>query len=247
MSIPVFKNLENAVRTQQTYRRQKHVHPRVHAKHVDRLLGYKIPKIEIKLLKKYRAYDRENDQSNRKQHYEGTQTWVGLHPQVLLTPYNEIFEALSVCDAIKIEHVVDIGAAYGRVGLVANSLFPSTLFTGYEVLKQREVEGNRIFDFFELQNLQIVQKNILEDDFVLPKAEIYFIYDFSDSPDLCQILDELEGRIGKYDFYLVTKGERMDFLLEKKYKKFSLVKSIPSTCELRVYSSTTTMLKNTKE
>lgn len=104
-------------------------HPRLHVKTVDKLLGYKIPKVEVKLLQRYRAYDRDNDDSNRKHHYKGNQTWIGLHPQALQKSY------------------CDIGAGYGRVGLVLSLLFPEAKFIGYEIVKQRQLEGSRFFDY----------------------------------------------------------------------------------------------------
>lgn len=112
------------------FKRQDKLHPQVHAKHLDKTLGFRIPKIEVKLLQKYRAYDQVIDTSNKKRHYEGSQTWIGLHPQALQTPYNDIYEALSLLKGQNIEKVVDIGAGYGRVGIVMNSLFPTAAFLG---------------------------------------------------------------------------------------------------------------------
>ena len=121
------------------------IHSRMHAKKLDKILGYKVTKIEVKLHQKYRSYDRFNDESNKKQHYKGAQTWIGLHPQVLQTPYCDIYQALLTAKDMNIEHVVDIGAGYGRVGVVLNALAKEAKFTGYEVVKERQAEGNRIF------------------------------------------------------------------------------------------------------
>jgi len=193
-------------------------HPRLHAKNLDKILGYKIPKIEVKLLQKYRAYDRLSDDSNRKQHYKGTQTWIGLHPQVLQTPYCDIYKTLSLLDHEKIEHVVDIGAGYGRVGVVLSVLYPEAKFTGYEIVKQRQAEGNRVFNKLGILNSDIELRNVLDSEFRLPEADIYFIYDFSEKEDLFQILKSLSTRVNNKRFYLITRGDRVDYLMKNKFK-----------------------------
>lgn len=224
-----------------TFKKIDSTHPRLHAKELDRLLGYKISKIEHKLTQKYRSYDQQNDCSNKKQHFQGTQTWIGLHPQALQTPYNDIFEALSLIKNLQVDRVVDIGAAYGRIGLVMNALFPLAQFTGYEILRQRQAEGNRIFKRLNLLNCEIVNTNVLDDDFVLPKAQVYFIYDFSEMEDISKILDELLTRMNEYSFFLITKGDRVDYLLNRKYKQFTQANGVLDTGQLKIYSSHTDM------
>ena len=41
-------------------------------------------------------------------------------------------------------HVVDLGAGYGRMDFVLKSLDPRIEFTGYELVKERVQEGNKI-------------------------------------------------------------------------------------------------------
>ncbi|MCB0419714.1 MAG: hypothetical protein KDD61_01885 [Bdellovibrionales bacterium] len=187
---------------------------RVHAKAVDKYLGFKTSKIEVKLLQKYRAYDRYNDETNRKQHFKDSQTWIGLHPQALQTPYCDIYQALLLAKDIDIQHVVDIGAGYGRVGIVLNSIFPKATFTGYEIVKQRQQEGNRIYSKLGLENCNIELKNVLDLDFELPKAEVYFIYDFSEKEDIHKILHALSLRSRGDKFYLIARGDRVESLIQ---------------------------------
>jgi len=238
-------NLKSLITLPSTYRKVPRIHPRIHAKHLDKTLGYRISKIEHKLLQKYRAYDVISDDSNRKQHYQGTQTWIGLHPQALQTPYNDIYDALDVLknldSSIDVEHIVDIGSGYGRVGLVMNSLFPKAQFTGFEVLKKREIEANRVYATLDVANCRVVNQDVLEEDFKLPSAQVFFIYDFSEREDICQILDQLSQRIEDENFYLITKGERVDFLLEKKYKKFWKKNGFYNSGDLKIFSSHTNM------
>lgn len=232
-----YLQLRQIVDNPHTFMRSKEVHERDHAKDLDKRLGYRISKIEEKLLQKYRAYYKSDDKTNKKKHFGGTQTWIGLHPQALQTTYNEIFDALYTIREFPIKRVVDIGSGYGRVGLVMNSIFPSAEFIGLEILKQREFEGNRIFEKLKLSNCKIILENVLEKDFVLPKAEVYFMYDFSEKEDICKILDILSTRLTDDNFFLITKGDRIDFLLEKKYKEFWSSNGFLSSGDLKIYSS----------
>ena len=213
------------------------LHPRLHAKSLDKALGYKIPKIEVKLLQKYRAYDRHNDDSNKKQHYKGTQTWIGLHPQALQTPYCDIYEALSLIKNLKIKHVVDIGAGYGRVGVVLSVLYPNAKFTGYEIVKQRQMEGNRVFKKLGVNNSEIELKNVLDLDFDLPEAEIYFIYDFSEQEDIFQVLQTLSLKTQNKIFYLITRGDRVDYLMKHKFKHVWRLHMSLNSSDLKIYTS----------
>ncbi|MGB0453427.1 MAG: hypothetical protein ACPGJV_06905 [Bacteriovoracaceae bacterium] len=219
----------------ETYQEVEGLHPRVHAKELDRIFGYKIPKIEEKLNQKYRVYYQANDESNRKKHFEGTQTWIGLHPQVLQTPYSEILACFQFLKDENVESIIDIGSAYGRVGLVKNCLFPDAEFLGYEILKKRECEGNRIFQKYGLNNCKILNENVLDDNFELPDAQVYFIYDFSEYNDICTILDLLSLKVGRLKFFLISKGEQLDFLISKKYRDFWKTHSLVSIGDLKIY------------
>ena len=199
------------------------MHVRIHSKLLDKAIGFKIQNIEKKLLKKYRPYYKVDDDSSRKRHYQGTQTWIGLHPQALQTPYNDILDALSVFHKVLPEKVIDFGAGYGRVGIVMKSLYPNAEFIGYEILEERMTEGNRIFEKLNLDNCIIKDQNILDDNFKIPEADIYFIYDFSEVDDLNKILLRLRKISEKKDFYLIAKGERVHYLINRKFKDFRSV------------------------
>lgn len=231
------KDLKGWASTSENYETKQGIHPRRQSKNIDRKLGFKIPKIEDKLQQKYRAYYRDNDLNSRKQHYEGTQTWIGLHPQVLQTPYSDIHRCLSYLLDKEISSIVDIGAGYGRVGIVAKSLFPDVEFKGFEIIKKRSDEGNRIFQKIGLDDCSISNEDVLKEDFHLPIAQVYFIYDFSEAEDICMILDQLEDRYNSSNYYLITKGDRVDSMIERKYKFFSKTKIVKTFRNMNVYSS----------
>jgi len=227
----------SAILSSELFRRVDRIHPRVLAKQLDKYLGYRISKVEMKLLQRYRAYDSGEDVSNRKKHYQGTQTWVGLHPQVLQTPYCDIYDALSLLQVQDIYHVVDIGAGYGRVGLVLNALNSDAHFTGFEIVRQRQQEGNRIYAKLGIDNCQIKLQNVLDNDFDLPTADVYFIYDFSEREDVEHILQILRLRSKTQKFYLITRGDRVDFAIKHRFKHVWKSFAHLGTSDLKIYTT----------
>lgn len=213
------------------------MHHRLHAKNLDKKIGFKSSKIETKLLQKYRAYDQNEDPSSNKNHYQGTQTWIGLHPQALQTSYDELYQVLIKLEKFEIKNIVDIGAAYGRVGIVGKAIFPNATFKGFEILKNRQLEANRVFELLGLQNCEVYLQNVLTDGFRIPSADIYFLYDFSEIGDLCIILDQLSSYMKNNNFFVITKGDRLNYLIEKRYKEFWRVNHFIKVGELKIYSS----------
>lgn len=76
------------------------------SREIDSSLGLKISKIESKLLQKFRSYDRRDDPTNRKKKYQGAQTWIGLPPDILQTPYRDILIVLDFLKEFNIKTVV---------------------------------------------------------------------------------------------------------------------------------------------
>lgn len=219
-------------------------HPRLLSRSLDRSLGFRISKIEARLLKKYRAYDRCGDDSNRKKHFQGTQTWIGLHPQVLQTPYSDLFKIFVQLKELEFGHIVDIGAGYGRIGLALLSIYPHAKFTGFEILKQRQVEGTRIFEKYDLTNARIILKNVLDIDFEIPSADAYFIYDFSEKEDVDIILSQLRDKVKQSPAYLLTAGDGVNALVDQRYRSIWKRVATNDTLSIRIYT-TKNMIKET--
>ncbi|MBT3980853.1 MAG: methyltransferase domain-containing protein [Bacteriovoracaceae bacterium] len=210
---------------------------RQHATHVDKVLGFNIAKIEQKLLGKYRAFFKKSDNANRKNHYQGTQTWIGLHPQVLLTPYAEISHFLSLFKKYDPKTIVDLGAGYGRVGIVMNALLPKASFIGYEILDVRVKEAQRVFEKYGLENCEMRSQNILDKSFEMPKADVYFIYDFSDPLDLRIILKRLSEKLSTQRFFIVARGDGIRSLIQLKFPEFWAVHGAIHKKQWSIYSS----------
>lgn len=234
---PDIISLKKMIQDPAFFKAPKGIKPRRHSRDLDKILGFKISKIEQKLLKKYRAYDKPEDYSNKKQHYNGTQTWIGLHPDVLQTPYSEILQFLNCFRNTDPKTIVDFGAAYGRMGLVTNALFPNSQFIGYEILDVRANEAQRVFELLDLRNCKMRNENILEDSFEVPDADIYFIYDFSYADDLNIILKKLSKKFETEKFFLVAKGEFVLSLIQSKFPEFWVNNEIARHHLWSIYSS----------
>lgn len=180
---------------------------------LDHKYGLKIDEIENELCK--------NAQKMDKAYSLGTsRTWVGLHPQIFQTPYSEIDEFLSILSRFNPKSIIDLGAAYGRVALVMQKHMPECQFKGFEFVKERCDEGNRIFKQRGLSNCSLIAQNIVKEKFKLPIADIYFIYDFSDQHDQKKVLDIFSKKMEIDKFFLIVRGKSMRSLIQNKYQEF---------------------------
>ena len=139
----------------------KDIHPRLHSFEIDQKLGFDIESIEHFISNHYRSYP-------------GTENaWIGLEPEILQTPYSEILDFLSLITNKNKVRVIDFGAAYGRVGIACEKVFSTYEFIGYEIVKERAKEGNRVFKELEITSSIIKTDNILDNSFDLPEADLY--------------------------------------------------------------------------
>lgn len=127
----------------------------------------------------------------------GQQNWAGLPIQALMTPYTELRFILEQLKPQPGETIVDLGAAYGRMGFVLARHFPRSRFIGYELDRARVAEGRRGLEKF-LSSVGVPETAIrlevadLEDPrFRMPEAEYYFIYDYGTRAAIEKTLDDL--------------------------------------------------------
>ena len=211
--------------------------PRKHSENIDTLIGHKVNRIERSLMEAYVPYFKEEEENSEIKHYKGTQTWIGLDPQALQTPYSDIHGALSLVQKYDPRTIIDLGAGYGRVGVVVEALLPDAEFIGYEILDERIEEANRIFKYLKLSNCEMRKQNVLLDTFELPEADVYFIYDFSDPDDVQVILKQLSARIYRDRFFLIARGKGIRSLIQVKFPEFWAAHGAKHENEWSLYSS----------
>jgi hypothetical protein len=205
------------------------------SREIDLSLGFKVSKIESKLLQKFRSYEKKDDPTNRKKKYQGAQTWIGLPPDALQTPYRDILVILDYLKDFKIKTVVDIGCAYGRFGLALQKDHIDTKFFGYEIVKKRHQEASRIIEKHNLANLEVTLCNVLNKEVKIPIAELYMIYDFSNIDDIYKIMNIISAIDSNKPRFLVIRGDRTEFLVDKFFKNIWSLLFKKTDCLLSIY------------
>ncbi len=119
------------------------------------------------------------------------QFWIGLDLQSLQTTYFEIVQMVRYIKPQPEQKWIDLGAAYGRIGVVLGILYPKTLFKGYEYVAARVSEGNRILQKWNFSNSILEQADLADPNLVIEPADIYFIYDFGSRADIYSVLEKL--------------------------------------------------------
>ncbi len=181
---------------------------RQHAGILDKILGFRIRYIEEMLIADARGFDPDgaHDTWGPLMH-QGVQTWVGLEKETLQTPYSECLRILQLLKIKPYQQVVDLGAAYGRMGIVIGGLYIKNSFTGYEYVKARVDEGNRIYRELGMNRCQLITQDLFAKDFEMPQADIFFIYDYGQVEHIDHTLRQLEQVAYKRPIKVVVRGK----------------------------------------
>ncbi len=162
--------------------------------------------------------DVEKIERNLRDPRDGEERWIGRHPSIFLTPYVELRCWLEELKPTT-ETIADLGAGYGRLGFVLAKHFPETKFLGYELVPERASSGARALKKFPAPHATLEQADITHDAWPLPKAEIYFIYDFGSKQSINKILEKLKSQ---KRFRLVARGRGVRDAIEKKHPWISV-------------------------
>ena len=179
----------------------------------DLLLGLEVNRIELHLLSLAKNNLPEGNISNWGKSLHDAQSWVGLHPQTLLTPYQEL---LWMCECVKDTkgHVVDLGAGYGRLGLVMQQCLPDAFYTGVEIVNERVEEGNRIFNLLGCEKARLISADLASDRYELPMGDCYFIYDYGTLDHIRWTMGQLQNLSDIHRFQIVARGKGIRSLID---------------------------------
>jgi 16S rRNA G527 N7-methylase RsmG len=166
-----------------------------------------------------------------------TKTWVGLDPQTLQTPFCEIFSFLNFLKQFNPQHIVDLGAGYGRVGIIMKMIMEDSHFSGYEFIESRFDEMCRVFETYEITNATLSNKNIMDVNFHFPKADVYFIYDFSDLASIKKMVAKFTEIFNQENLFLVVRGKAMRSLIQNQYRELWALNGAIHTENWSIYSS----------
>lgn len=149
--------------------------------------------------------------------HNGNQSWVGLGAPTLLTPYSEL---QMMCEKLRPapgETVVDLGAGYGRLGIVLGHLYPETNFLGYEVVKERVDEGERIFKKHGHSRARLIEQDLTCGSFKPPDVEYYFIYDYGKVGHIRRTLEQLSEIADRRKFKVIGRGKGTRSLIDNEF------------------------------
>lgn len=197
---------------------------RKHAEHLDEVLGFNIPTIENILLTRARELNPAGSLKTWGQGlHAGNQTWVGLSHQTLQTPYHELKRICELLHPPPGSTLVDLGAGYGRLGLILSVLYPEVNFIGIEYVKERVLEGQRVLNKHNCSNALLIQQDLTHKDFILPSAEYYFLYDYGILAHIRKTLNQIEAVAGHQHFRLVARGQGTRSLIQYEHPWLSQV------------------------
>ena len=191
---------------------------RQHSHMIDKILGFRLKYTEEMLIAEARGFEPEGSHETwGPKIHQGVQTWVGLDLQTLQTPYSECLRILQLLKIRPYQQIIDLGAAYGRMGIVIGGLYLKNSFTGYEYLKARVDEGNRIFKELGFNRSLLVQQDLSAPSFEMPEADIYFIYDYGQVAHINHTLKQIQGIAYKRPLKVVVRGKFTKRIISEKH------------------------------
>ena len=203
-----------------------------HAFAADAWLGLDVAGVERELLARgcrRRAPGRSGDLQ---------ELWLGLAPSSLLTPYCEIRRLLEAAGLRDDMTVVDLGAAYGRMGFVVARCYPQSRFVGYEYAGERVEEGARALARFCRDDRAVLQHADLASPLFAPRpAQIYFIYDFGTLKAIEKALHDLRRAAEERAISVVARGTRCRDAIARRHGWLELDSRAPPSDRASVYRS----------
>lgn len=182
---------------------------------LDLEFGFEVARIEGELLGQAQELDPTgNHKTWGASLHQGNQTWVGLSHQTLQTPYSELKKMCQLIAPKAGETIVDLGAGYGRMGLVLKALYPEVNFLGYEYVASRVKEGQRILKNYQCEKSLLFVQDLTAPDFELPEAEYYFVYDYGTVQHIRQTLKQIELMADQRNFKVIARGKGTRSLIQ---------------------------------
>lgn len=195
----------------------------LNSRELDQHLGLRVDAIESELLARARdLLPQGNHWTWGEKLHQGNQTWVGLDPQTLQTPYSELMKMCELLGPRPGEHMVDLGAGYGRLGIVLHHCYKDVEFTGLEFVPERVAEGRRIFERLGYGG-SLIEADLTKETFELPDAEFYFIYDYGKVHHIRRTLRQIEEKVNRLQFKVIARGQGVRSLIENEHPWLSQV------------------------
>jgi hypothetical protein len=185
---------------------------------LDRYLGLEVERIEAELLQLARCLRPGGDiQTWGSALHKGNQTWVGLALETLQTPYEELLRIGELLAPEAGQKVVDLGAGYGRLGVVLELFWPGVEFLGLEYVSERVLDGQKVLTKLGSLNSELIQQDLTSVEFQMPVADFYFIYDYGMISHIRNTLSQLDRMADQKAFKVIARGKGTRGLIEKEH------------------------------
>lgn len=94
------------------------------------------------------------------------------------TPYSTVIRILRRINMSEGAHIVDLGAGYGRVGLLASAWRKDLFFTGFECVGFRVQEARDAAIRVGIDHhVEFICKDLSDKDFQIPSGDVFYLYD----------------------------------------------------------------------
>lgn len=172
---------------------------KLQAEKLDKIFGFELNQIEKDLVLKKSELQKSLADQDR-------QFWIGLDIQALQTPYSEIVDMIQKLNPKATETWIDLGAGYGRIGLILGLLCSDVYFHGYEYIAERVLEGNRIREKWQIKNGGLYRADLNHDVIDFEKGDVFFLYDFGSRSDVFHVLEKLKQVAAKKSIRVIARG-----------------------------------------
>lgn len=207
---------------------------REHSRQVDAWLGLEVREVESRLAT-LGSKKRAPRASDRHQ-----QLWFGLDEQLLMTPYVEIRRLLDRLGLVPGDRVVDLGAAYGRMGFVVQRHHPGVDFVGYEYVGERVDEGRRCLRAKGCDRASLQHVDLTSQSFSLHAARVFFLYDYGTLPAIEKTLHALKKIALRQPLTVVGRGRHCRYAIETHHGWLQKADPLAGESRVTVYRSSET-------
>jgi len=174
---------------------------------IDEMLGLASREVELSLSRTAKKdFPTGNFQSWGKDLYHGHQTWIGLDPQELQTPLDELLKISELIE-LKGKKILDLGCGFGRPGMIFKFLESDLNYVGIEMVRERVDAGEEVIKRFKLEGVVLKNGDLFE-AFHQEDFNVLFIYDFGYLEQMNQFLDLLSLKKQTFDFIVRGRGMR---------------------------------------
>ena len=167
---------------------------------------------------------------------DGAERWLHVPPATFLTPYTELRRILAVTRPAPGALVLDLGAGYGRLGFVVDR-HTEARFLGLELVPERVAAGSRALAAFGATRAELRAADLASEDFTLPAADLYFLYDYGTRAAIHRTLDALRDLARRRLISVVGRGRAVRDAIEREHPWLSGVVAPAHHGNFSVYKS----------